>query len=195
VITVIILAAGESRRMGRPKMLLPWKNSTVLGQVLATYQNAGVHDLLVVTGGARQQVEQLIATHARTVFNQDYATGDMLGSIQCGIQHLDLRTKAILIALGDQPLIQEQSVRMIIKAYTASGPSIVVPSFQHRRGHPWLVSAWHWPEILCMRAPLTMREFLQSHRDEICYVEVDDPGVLQDLDTPEDYQKYWGLRE
>jgi molybdenum cofactor cytidylyltransferase len=192
MITGIILAAGDSRRMGQPKMLLPWKDTTVLMQVLTTFHNAGVNDLLVVTGGVREQVEQLIAAKARTIFNQEYALGEMLSSIQCGIRQLDPTTEAILIALGDQPLVEEQSVQMILEFYRLTGASLVVPSYHRRRGHPWLVSAQHWPEILRMHTPLTMRDFLFSHTEEIQYVEVEDPGILQDLDTPQDYQKYLG---
>ena len=71
-----------------------------------------------------------------------------------------------------------------------TNPSIVVPSHQMRRGHPWLVARELWDEILELRAPKSMRDFLNAHKDEIFYVECDSPRILQDLDTPADYLKY-----
>jgi molybdenum cofactor cytidylyltransferase len=72
MITAIILAAGESKRMGQPKMLMPWGKSTVLQTVISTVQAAGVADILVVTGGSRHQIEMLIGKSVQTVFNEEY---------------------------------------------------------------------------------------------------------------------------
>jgi len=189
MITAIILAAGQSLRMRQPKMLLPWGEITVLGQVLATFQRAGADELLVVTGGYREQVEALVGKSARIVFNPEYAQGEMLSSIQRGIAKLNPETQAILVALGDQPQVQERSVRMVMEAYRQSGSSIVVPSFQMRRGHPWLVARPFWGEILAMKRSESPRDFLNRYAREIEYVTVDNSSILQDLDTPEDYLK------
>lgn len=85
MITAIILAAGESKRMGEPKMLMPWGKSTVLQTVISTFQASGIKDILVVTGGARQQIEGLIGKTVQTVFNEEYKNGEMLSSIQLGV--------------------------------------------------------------------------------------------------------------
>ncbi|MEW6241034.1 MAG: nucleotidyltransferase family protein [Chloroflexota bacterium] len=91
MITAILLAAGESKRMGQPKMLLPWGDSTVLGHILAVLKAAEVEDILVVTGGAREQVEAICKqASVRAVFNADYASGEMLSSIQAGVRDLTL---------------------------------------------------------------------------------------------------------
>jgi molybdenum cofactor cytidylyltransferase len=189
MISAMILAAGQSKRMGKPKMSLPWGETSVLGQVIATFKAAGVEDVLVVTGGARKQVEALVGDAARTVFNPDYAEGEMLSSVQAGLAGLKPETEAVLIGLGDQPQVQERSVRLVLDEYHRSGASIVVPSFQMRRGHPWLVARSHWDEILGMQSPASLRDFLNSHRDEIRYVEFDNDSILQDMDTPKDYLK------
>jgi molybdenum cofactor cytidylyltransferase len=99
------------------------------------------------------------------------------------------QAQAALIGLGDQPQVQEKNVRLICEEYRRSKSSLIVPSFQMRRGHPWLVTRSLWSEILALKQPESPRDFLNRHTDEIHYVTVDTPSVLADLDTPEDYQK------
>ena len=190
MISALILAAGQSKRMGQPKMLLPWGETTVLEKAIATFKAAEVDDILVITGGMRHQVEALVGNSARTAFNPDYAEGEMLSSVQVGLAGLKPEIEAVLIGLGDQPQVQERSVQLVVEEYRKSGASIVVPSFQMRRGHPWLVTRDHWGEILAMRSPASLRDFLNSHADEIHYVAVNNDSILQDLDTPEDYLKF-----
>lgn len=190
MITAIILAAGESKRMGEPKMLMPWGKSTVLQTVISTFQAASVKDILVVTGGAHQQVEALIGKTVETVFNENYQTGEMLSSIQLGLSIKMREASAALICLGDQPQIEERSVRQICNAFLAQKSQIVVPSYQMQRGHPWLVARPLWEELIAMKAPKTPRDFLTKHSRAIHYVVVDTSNILADLDTPEDYLKY-----
>ena len=189
MITAIILAAGQSKRMGQPKMLLPWGKTSVLGKVITTFRDAGVEEVIVVTGGNREHIEALVDVSARTIFNPDFAKEEMLSSIQTGLSGLKQGTEAILIALGDQPQVQEGCVRQITGAFQESRASIVVPSFKMKRGHPWLVAKSLWDEILQMHSPESMRDFLNRHSEEIRYVEVGNNSILQDLDTLEDYLK------
>ena len=204
--SIIVLAAGESRRMGQPKLLLPWGGTTVLGQVVATFA-AGLTigliadtqvkkeewEIVVVTGGARQQVEELVASLAkeypvRSVYNPDYTDSGMMGSIKIGLQALSSITKAALIGLGDQPQLQQETVRSIYAAYIQKGSALIIPSFQRRRGHPWLISRFLWPEILGLPVSTTPRQFLNAHTDQVEYVPANE-SILEDLDTPEDYDR------
>jgi molybdenum cofactor cytidylyltransferase len=190
MISAIILAAGQSKRMGQPKMLLPWGNSTVIGHVIVAFLNAGVRDVLVVTGGARARVEQAIVTYpVRKIHNYEFAAGEMLSSLQCGLRALPDETEAVLVGLGDQPQVQENSVRLICEVYRQTGAGLVVPSFQRRRGHPWLVARNLWSELLELEPPESPRDFLNEHAAQIYYVDIDTPSILADLDTPEDYEK------
>jgi molybdenum cofactor cytidylyltransferase len=188
-VTAIILAAGQSRRMGQPKMLLPWSGTTVLGKVIETLQAAGMEDLVVVTGGAREQVEAIARGSAQVIFNAEYTNSEMLGSIQCGLGVVKPEAQAALICLGDQPQVQAGSVQVILQEYKNTGASLIVPSYQMRRGHPWLVARKWWDEILEMKPPESPREFLNRHAKEIKYINVNIPSILADLDTPEDYLK------
>ena len=201
-ITAIILAAGKSTRMGSPKMLLPWGDKTILEHVIAVFAKAGVADILVVTGGARESVEAIIREcqknyPVQSVYNEDYMAGDMLSSIQCGLQYLTLTPPprshgemgtAAMIGLGDQPQIQERSVRLLYDAFLQTKSPLVVPSFQKRRGHPWLVGRTLWNELIKMDSTQTPRDFLNAHAENIYYVGMDTPTILSDLDTPDDYQ-------
>ncbi|MDP1545484.1 MAG: nucleotidyltransferase family protein [Anaerolineales bacterium] len=190
MITAIVLAAGESKRMGEPKMLMPWGRSTVLQTVISTLQTAGIKDILVVTGGAREQVERLIGQTVQTVYNEDYKKSEMLHSIQLGLAAKMREASAALICLGDQPQIERGSVRSVCDAFLKTKSRLVVPSYQMHRGHPWLVARALWDEILLMHEPETMRDFLNRHKDKIHYLNRDTPSILQDVDTPEDYLKY-----
>ncbi len=191
MISAMILAAGKSTRMGSPKLLLPWGNSTVLEHIISTLQLAGVEDILVVTGGAREQVDELAKVHgARTIFNEQYANGEMLESIQCGLGAQKPEVESTLICLGDQPQVQERSVRSVCAAFVKTRSNLIVPSYQMRRGHPWLVARPVWEEILSMQSPQSPRDFLNRHTSEIVYVEMDNSSILEDLDTPEDYLKF-----
>lgn len=188
MITGIIVAAGESRRMGKPKMLLPWGEATVLGRVIDILKASSVDRILVISGGDKEVVEALCrAKGVRFAFNGAYATGEMLSSIQAGLTAVTPPSDAALIVLGDQPQIQESTVRKILDEYVQTGAGLIVPSFQMRRGHPWLVARSLWTTILEMRPPATLREFLHDRAKEIHYVEVSTPTIIQDLDTPEDY--------
>ena len=189
--SAIILAAGESRRMGRPKLLLPWGRTTVLGQVVSTFAAAGLKDIIVVTGGAQELITNLVSDLAksypvRAVYNPKYASGGMLSSIQTGLTSISTLSRAALIGLGDQPQVLEITVRQICSAFIQTGSLLVIPSFQNQRGHPWLASRSLWSEILSLPTGSTPSQFINNHTDRILYVE-SDKSILLDLDIPEDY--------
>jgi molybdenum cofactor cytidylyltransferase len=190
-ISAIILAAGESKRMGRPKMLLPWGNTTVLGHVIQIYKKAGLEKIIIVTGAEKESIEQLAAENAVTcIHNPEYSKGEMLSSIQIGLRSLDLEAKAALICLGDQPQVEEKVVRDIVQRFENEAAPLIVPSYQMRRGHPWLVGRGFWPFILGLKSPATTRDFLIEHASLITYQIVDTPSVIEDLDTPEEYERH-----
>ncbi len=194
MISAIVLAAGESRRMGTQKLLMPWGEKKVLEHVISTFSSAGLDEILVVTGSHRGEIEKIVSAvkakcRVRSVFNKEFSTGEMLSSIHCGLRELGKgRSTAALIALGDQPQVRQGSVRTLCEYFRQCGGPLVVPSFRMRRGHPWLVERLLWGEILGLRAPHTPRDFLSKNSDLIRYVEVNDPGILVDFDTPEDYE-------
>lgn len=184
-VSAIVLAAGKSTRMGQPKMLLPWGSTTMLGKVIETIRAADIEDILVVTNS--DIANQFTNQSARIVHND---SGEMLSSIQLGLRSQKPGAEAVLLCLGDQPQIEEGSVRSVCAAFLKSKSDLVVPSYRMRRGHPWLAARPLWKEILGMREPETMRDFLKRHNTDILHVEGNTPTILQDIDDPDDYSKY-----
>ena len=188
MIAAVVLAAGQSRRMGSPKMILPWGNTTVIGHVVAVLQEAGVGEICVVTGGAHEQVEA--ALHdlgVKTVLNPRFEQDEMALSLQVGLENLSAQAQAALVVLGDQPQIQVQVVCSVMQMYETQQARLVVPSYQMRRGHPWLIDRALWSEVMALQSPCTLRDVLTSHPERIHYVPVETDSILRDLDTPEDY--------
>ncbi len=191
-IGAVVLAAGLSRRMGAPKLLLPWGERKVLEHVVMTLWEAGIESIEVVTGGYREQVENLLRAlpfPLRWVHNPEFAEGEMISSLKVGLTHLPQDLEAALIVLGDQPQIQQDVITQLVKRYAERKPLLVVPSYRMRRGHPWLVDRRLWAELVALPRERTLRDFLAFHVEKIDYLVVDTPSVVQDLDTPEDYEQ------
>jgi molybdenum cofactor cytidylyltransferase len=187
-ISAVILGAGRSRRMGQPKLILPWGETTVVGQIARTLQAAGIARISVVTGAAREQVESALAgLTVETIYNPEYERSEMLASLKLGLAAQPSETQAILVVLGDQPGIEESVVRRVTMGFFETQARLVAPSYQKRRGHPWLVQRSLWEEILDLPTDQTLRDFLNRHGEEIAYVTVDTASILKDIDTPADY--------
>jgi molybdenum cofactor cytidylyltransferase len=192
VITAIVPAAGLSTRMGGyvPKPLLPWGAGTVVEQVVATLLDAGIVDVLVVTGHRREALEAVLAPYpVRCVFNPAYASGEMLSSIQTGLRAVPADHTGALIALADQPQLRVAVVEQVLRiAGDDACQSVIIPSYQHRRGHPILLPRWTWQEVLELPHGETLRTVINRHAAAIHYLAVDTPTVLADVDTPEQYR-------
>lgn len=188
----VVLAAGMSTRMGVPKMTLPWRGSTVLGAVLTALAQAGVQQIRVVTGANQTEVERIIdeaQIPVERIFNPLFTNGEMMDSIKVGLVGFETRVDAALIVLGDQPQLEASVVTDLVAHYAETGSRLIVPSYQMRRGHPWLVDRSLWQELIDAEEGETMRAFLNRHAVEIDYLAVESDSVLKDLDTPEDYRK------
>lgn len=190
LIEAVVLAAGQSRRMGQPKLVMRWGDHTVIEQVILTLQAAGIDNVIVVTGGSRDAVEEALqGSPVQIVFNPYFNQTEMITSLQAGIRALDSDCQAMLVVLGDQPSIEPEIIRLILEQYDKEGDRLIIPSFQMHRGHPWLVARDLWDELLALREDQSMRDFLYAHESVITYVNVESATILKDLDTPEDYQK------
>ena len=193
-VIAVVLAAGESRRMGRPKMTLPWGESTVIVEVVNTLIQAGVGTVNVVTGGHRQEVEQALkeridSSHLCLVHNPDFANGEMLRSLQVGLEAAEDDVQAAMIAIGDQPQMQVEIVKRVLQVYQQNHAALVFPSYQMHRGHPWIVDRRLWAQLCALQPPQTLRDFTRINEHSIEYLLVDNDSIFQDMDTPEDYER------
>ncbi|MBP7689412.1 MAG: nucleotidyltransferase family protein [Thermoflexales bacterium] len=188
MIAAIVLAAGQSRRMGQNKLFLPYGESTVIDTIITEVTACDeVRDIAVVTGHqAEQLAAHLKAYPVRCVFNPAYAQAEMLVSIQTGLRALPDSITAALIVLGDQPRLRREIVQRVIDA--AEPDTLIVPSYEMKRGHPILIPRSMWPSILALPPEASLRDVIRANADHICYITFDDDSVLRDIDTPEDYQ-------
>lgn len=187
-VAAIILAAGQAKRMGSNKMLLPFGRSTVIEAIVTEVAVCNLSDVVVVTGHEHEQIATLLAKYsARCVFNSGYDRSEMIVSIQAGLRALSEKIQAALIVLGDQPRLQRDVVQRIVEAYAPH--SLIVPSYQNRRGHPILIDRSLWADVLALPSTATLRDFVQSHAAHIRYIELDSDSIMHDMDTPQDYQE------
>jgi molybdenum cofactor cytidylyltransferase len=226
-LSAIILAAGMSRRMGSPKMLLPLGDETMLQRVVRTYLKIlPASQIIVVTGHHCEKIERsLSGWGVRFGSNAEYEKG-MLWSVKVGIaaaltpspgtpgegrgegsssippvlssdedpaprppptSTCARGTGDAFLALGDQPCVQVETLQALIRSHENSGAIVSQPSFEGKSGHPLLISHRGFAEILALREDATLKTFVNNHT--VNTVEVDDPYVLNDVDTPSDYQR------
>jgi molybdenum cofactor cytidylyltransferase len=192
-IAAIILGAGLSTRMGCAKLLLPWKNTTILGYIVSVLTSNGIKDIIVVIRPNHDQLSEHIQDLSneypvRFVLNDSFKPEDMLTSIHYGLKAIKSSLTAALIVLGDQPQIEKDTIHRILLSHQQTKSSIVIPSFSMRRGHPWLIPNHLISQFIHLQHPLTPRDFLKKHEDEINYVIIDNDSILKDIDTPDDYE-------
>jgi molybdenum cofactor cytidylyltransferase len=177
----IILAAGESRRMGAPKQLLPFAGKTMLQCVVDAFD---VEEKLVVLGYRADEIVKSIHG-AKVVVNAHYQAG-MFSSVQAGLRAVPAETKLVLLGLCDQPRLKSVTVHKLVKEFTGK---ILIPTFHGRQGHPLLFASRYIGEILAMDESLTLKHFLANHPDEIARWPVSDDGVLIDIDDRATYDR------
>lgn len=206
MIWAVVLAAGESRRMGTQKMLLPFGDTTIVGAVVRTAAASRAGGTMVVLGADRDAIRDDLASLATRLdrrpgvpdlpdgpaskiafaVNDHYQLG-MLTSIQAGLRALPAGATAAVVMLGDQPFLRAPVVDAVIAAFETGGRGIVIPTFQGRRGHPVLIDLKYRGEILAIEPLEGLRALMRAHPDDIFETEVADANILRDLDTPEDY--------
>jgi molybdenum cofactor cytidylyltransferase len=185
----IILAAGESKRMGFPKMLLPFDGMTMIERVIMNVSESDVDKVLIVLGANRNEIEKLnIDVPVTYCYNGNYIEG-MLSSVICGFRNLPADFKAVLVFQGDQPLISPGVINAVIESYRSSGKGIVVPVYERKRGHPLLIDRKYKNEIEKLDTREGLRSLAYKFSDDVLEVITDDSAILRDFDTFEEYKK------
>jgi molybdenum cofactor cytidylyltransferase len=186
-ITAIILAAGESRRMGEPKMLLPYKGKTIIEKVIENVLSSNIEKVLVVTGAQHEAIISVISgLKVINCYNEQYREG-MLSSVKCGFRSLPEDAGCALVFQGDQPFIDSPTINRVIEGYMKSGKGIAIPVYKGKRGHPVLINCKYREEIESLNADEGLRALARKFPEDVHYVETDAPEILRDIDTREEY--------
>lgn len=186
----VLLAAGASSRMGRPKQLLEWRGRPMVRHAAEQALASRLSGLVVVTGAEASAARAALVGldgPVQTVENPDYAAGQA-GSLRAGLAALPGSTAAALVLLVDQPLVTAALIDRLLDAYEANRSCLaVVPTYQGRRGNPVLLAAPLFAELATLAGDVGARAVLDRHAPRICWLTVDDPAVVTDVDTPEAY--------
>lgn len=188
LVSAIILAAGASSRMGEPKMLLPFREKTIIETVAGNATGSLADKTFLVLGAAHVEIARKIQDlPVVTVLNPEYQKG-MLSSVQKGLDAVPPSTTAIMVLLGDQPMIGSEIMDGLIEKFNGSEKTIMVAGHEGKRGHPLIFDSKYIKEILGYTGEGSLRDLLTNHPEEIGIFETGSPEIFRDIDTKQDYQ-------
>jgi molybdenum cofactor cytidylyltransferase len=188
MISAIVLAAGQAKRMGKQKLLLPFGRSTILEQSIDNLLSSNVDEIIIVVGGQAQEIMGRIANRpVKTVVNLDYRRG-MSTSIIKGLSLVDEESQGIMLVLGDQPLIDNATINHLIEAFFSHNNGITLPKYDGKRGHPVIFSLKYRSELSHLKGDIGGKQIIDEHPDDVLEVETNTPSINIDIDTPDDYK-------
>ena len=194
MISAIVLAAGDSSRMGRPKALLQWRGLPFIEHVCAALRRAGVEDRVAVLGRTSHEILAGWTPAGEKVTVNLMPEHGQLSSLKTGLAELSEFSEGFLVCLADQPTIPAETYKKVIDCWLSNKETIVIPrtfraaDSRLKRGHPILIPAAH--KGLCFEGPLDKGLHWVTHHPSvrITDLEVKDPEIIRDFDTPEDYE-------
>jgi molybdenum cofactor cytidylyltransferase len=181
-LAAVILAGGESRRMGTPKALLPYRGKTFVEHLLEVTRHARVGVTRIVVGAHAEEIREKLSSHAtEIVVNAEWAKGQ-LSSIQAAIRGLpEGCTGGMILCPVDHPIISAALIARLIEEFDSSGKAIVLPTYRGRRGHPLIFRASLFPELLAASTEVGARQVVWAHADEVVEVATDEEGVILNI--------------
>ncbi len=184
-VRAILLAGGESRRMGACKQTLPLGGKPVIVHCVDALTEAGVLDITVVVGKYGSVIRQALGNLKVDVVEHGLTGADMADSVRTGLTAMGRLPSGVMICLSDHPLVDTRTLGTLLTTQQAFSGDILIPVHQNRNGHPVIFPS----ELL---APIhhggTLRDIIQANPGRVRRIPVDDSGVIMDMDTPEDYQ-------
>jgi molybdenum cofactor cytidylyltransferase len=188
MVPAIILAAGASVRMGRPKALLQVQGRTFVRRILDTLHAGGIHDIGVVLRPQQPAAAAEVVAAGAGVIENAHADAGQLSSLVAGLDALDVPgVESVLVTLVDVPLIQASTVRLLVQRAASSTAPIVRAAFRGRHGHPVVFKRQVFDALRAADPAVGARAVFRAFPVED--VEVDDPFVVEDVDTPDDYAR------
>ena len=187
-VSIIILAAGKSTRMGLPKQLLPMRGTTLLQHTIDTALGSKSQDVRVVIGAEADQVRAKVPEGKfKYIVNPKWQDG-MSTSIRAGVASLADDVDAAVISLCDQPFLSSQIFNLLIDAFASSEKSIVTCEFDGQISPPTLFANKHFPELFALQGDAGARKVVMTHLDSVARIPF--PSGSVDLDTPQDYRNF-----
>jgi molybdenum cofactor cytidylyltransferase len=189
LIVAVVLAAGKSTRMGKPKQLLPVHGRPMLGEVLEVLRKTKVDGVVVVMGGHEGEVRRKVRFRKeKVVSNPDYADG-MSSSLKAGLAAaVRAGADAVMVVLADQPKLRPETVDQLVDAHLNSEALIVAPVYRGVRGNPVIFDKTLFPQMMKIDGDVGAKAVLEGNRRSMLLVESEDRGVIVDIDTPADYE-------
>jgi molybdenum cofactor cytidylyltransferase len=191
-VAAIILAAGKSTRMGEAKQLLRLGESTVLGRTIENVRRSAVDEIVLVLGASaeaiRRQLPAALLESLKVVVNPAYEQG-MASSLQTGLSALNPQIGAALIVLADQPFVRPETLDQLARKYRHTPARIVIPSYKGVRGNPVLLDRSVFAEVMALEGDTGCRAIFGNHTERTVKLEVEDEGILLDIDNQEDYER------
>ena len=194
-VAAIVLAAGGSERMGQPKQLLPIGGRPMVCHVTEIVAEAGLAQVVVVTGAHAEAVATALADLPVDIVVNESWTEGMSSSMRAGLRLLRPEIQAVLLVLGDQPALTTDLLQSLVARYRATGALIVAPFYRGQRGNPVLFDRSLFSELLAVKGDRGGRLLIARHKEQVERVEVDDPAVIMDIDSPQDYKRVLGAGE
>jgi molybdenum cofactor cytidylyltransferase len=194
MIAAVILSAGASSRMGTPKANLKIGDTTFINSILHKLQACGGYKpLCVVTGYHHREIVQAINTIFKClIYRNPMPENGQLSSLQVAIRSFDRQVRGMLMVLVDYPLVREETYRELFNSARTHSQAIIIPTYRQQRGHPVYFSRRFFPALLETPLQTGARGVVKYNESAVHYLPVADPGILQDIDTPEDVKKYIG---
>jgi molybdenum cofactor cytidylyltransferase len=188
-ISGIILAAGSGTRMGKTKQLLPFGETTLLGQVIQHAKESRLHEIIVVLGHDADNIGKTIdLSGTRVIRNTAHAKGQSTSLIK-GLEFVSSICDAAMFLLGDQPLVTATIINRLVDAFETSVAPIVIPYCNGIRGNPVILSRSVFPRLAALSADTGARVLFEEFKTSILKVPLQDDAILIDVDTMEDYNK------
>ncbi|WP_445163767.1 nucleotidyltransferase family protein [Mycobacterium sp. Dal123C01] len=185
-ITGVVLAAGSSRRLGTPKQVLPYRDTTVLGATLDVARDAGFDQLIVTLGGAAEAVRAVVRMDGADVVTVDEYGSGCSASLRVALERVDPQAAGIVLMLGDQPDLAPATVRRIVAS--AADAEVIVCRYADGIGHPFWFSRDVFDELSQLHGDKGVWKLVQSGRYPVREIAVAGPVPL-DVDTWDDYQR------
>jgi molybdenum cofactor cytidylyltransferase len=192
-LAAVILSGGESRRMGAPKALLPYRGKTFVEHLLEVTRHKRVGVTRIVVGAHAEEIREKLSAHsAEIVVNADWAKGQ-LSSIQAAIRSLPAgATEGMILCPVDHPIISSELIARLVEEFDSSGKAIVVPTYHGRRGHPAIFRASLYQELLEASSEVGARHVVWAHAPDVGEVTTEEEGVILNINDPATLERALG---